>query len=95
MDVAAEKAERLHSIDPFAQRGTACMFSGGKFIETRALRRKVYDEIERLQVVERRERFRDFLFRVFPRRVEGRDVAVAEAGPLVVPSSDFRARIWR
>ena len=81
VDVAAEKVERLHAIHPFAQRGTACMFSGGKFVKTRALGRKVYDEIERLQIVERCERFCDFLFRVFPRRVEGRDVAVAEAGP--------------
>jgi len=82
VDVAAEKVERLHAIHPFAQRGTACMFSGGKFVEARALRRKVDDEIERLQIVERCERFCDFLFRVFPRRVKGRDVAVAEAGPL-------------
>ena len=82
MDVAAEKIERLDAIHPFAQRGAACVFSGGKFVEARALGRKVDDEIERLQMVECRERFCDFLFCVFSRRVEGRDVAVAEAGPL-------------
>ena len=58
------------------------MFSGGEFVEARALRRKMYDEVERLQIVEWRECFCNFLFCVFPRGNEGRDVAVAEAGPL-------------
>jgi len=82
VDVAAEKVERLHSIHPFTQRGATCVFSGGKLVKASALGRKVYDEIERLQIVEWREGFCNFLFCVFSRRVEGRDVAVAEAGPL-------------
>ena len=62
VDVAAEKVERLYSIRPFAQRGTAGVFSGGKFVEASALGRKMDNEIKRLQVIECRQRFRDFVF---------------------------------
>ena len=62
VNVATEKIDRLHAIDPIAQRGTAGVFSGGKFVEARAERREMNYEIERLQIVERCEGFSDFLF---------------------------------
>jgi len=62
VDVAAEKIYRLDAIDPLAQGWAAGVFSSCEFVEARAERRKMNDEVERFQVVKRRESFCDFLF---------------------------------
>ena len=82
VDVAAEKIGGFGALDPGAQRGTAAMFAGCEFVELGALRREMDHEIELRNGVEACEGFRDIVFGVFAGRVERRDVAVAEAGPL-------------
>ena len=62
VDVPTEKIDRLDAIDPLFESWAAGVFSSSELVETRALRREMNDEIERLEMIESRKRFRDFLF---------------------------------
>src|SRR5712692_1996010 len=85
VDVPAEEMRGLHARYPLTQDAAARVFAAAErphLIERGAVRREMDDQVERAQIFKRGQRFGDFFFGVFARRVEWRGVAVAESRPV-------------